>query len=276
MPRRLFVLLPALLVACDSTPAPVADAGLDAPTVDVPSADAPPTMDAPTADAGPALCGPEPRVHFTGLLTSYVNPMTVVAGAALTVDLCPGVSIVSDRAGMLDGFLSRGVAYNPRVEAPGYLTLRTGEQVLRGDFDASAPLLPSAFRALLPHFSTSAPTLLAAVSVDDAPDAGTPAGCASAAGAVFRVVGHPEAVVTYYAGDAVPRADPSLRATTALGLAEISGLAATAAGQYVELQVEKPGCDRIAFRSYPHTGRYRLEDGVVTLAGAFSPPLPEP
>jgi hypothetical protein len=89
------------------------------------------------------------------------------------------------------------------------------------------------------------------------------------------LVDHPEAMVTYYDGTAVPEPDPSLTATGPIGSAEIAGLAATVEGEWIELTAVKTGCDA-SFVSDPHTGRHRLENGVLTVAGAFVPPTSTP
>lgn len=68
--------------------------------------------------------------------------------------------------------------------------------------------------------------------------------------------------------------DRSLTATSTAGIGEIYGIAASSTP--IELTVSKPGCDRASFTSYPHTGRYVLENGAVTLAGVFLPAVPSP
>jgi hypothetical protein len=221
---------------------------------------------------------------LTGRLTSYLDPARGIAGARVTLDPCPGATAVSDADGRLRGEVSRDVPYDPRVEARSFLTMRSGEQVALGPIDLESFLFPSALSTLLPHWSADAPTVLAivigpnAADVDagGAPDAGTPGPCTSHRGATFTVVGHPEAVVTYFAGSTTPTADPTLTSTDTIGAAEISGLAATAPGEPITLAVSSPSCPALSFVSYPHTGRYVLENGVLTLAAAFLEPLPEP
>ena len=59
------------------------------------------------------------------------------------------------------------------------------------------------------------------------------------------------------------------------GVAEIAGLEATAGGSLIELSAQKPGCE-VSFASHPHTGKYVVEPGVLTVAGAFVPPISPP
>jgi hypothetical protein len=226
------------------------------------------------AKATPAdACGPGPYVEATGRVVSYATPTVGIEGAALTSDDCPNLKLVSDADGRFAGKVTKGMKYRVRAEADGYLPLRTGEQVLAADFDGGAPLLPGSMASLLPHWSTDAPTLVVAVVVPEIVDAGAP--CGSRAGISISVKNHPEAVVTYFSGTLLPKADPALTATGPLGLAEVSALSPTTAASQIELEVVAPGCD-ISFTSYPHTGKFPLENGVLTFAGAYMPPIAAP
>lgn len=220
-------------------------------------------------------CGPGPYGRVSAEVSSYAGG--AIAGARLTVDICPDEEFVTDESGFVELDMTLGAPYNPKVEADGYLPIRTGEQVIVGDFAGGGSMLPEAFVGLLPSWSTTSPTMVAVVAfAADPPPTPDPADpCTSADGVTFSVTGHPEAVVTYYAGTNVPTPDPSLQATGPIGLAEISGIPATAPGELIELVVAKPGCDIDAV-SYPHTGRYILEDGVVTLGGGVMPPIDPP
>lgn len=278
------LLLPALvLLGCGGDDGPPADAG-SGPALDGGGVDLGEPLDSGALDAGAWRCGPEPHVRVVGGIFSFTT-MAPVAGGRLTVDLCPELVAVTDEAGGTEGRIARGVPFNFRVEARGYVTMRTGELLLRDDFEAQDPLFPSLLSALLPHWSEDRPTVLVLVFAGEAAgepdtgvgDAGPPSACDTREGAIFGVEGHPEAVVTYYSGtSSAPMADPALTATTELGVAEISGLEATAPGARVTLTVSKPGCDSITFASYPHTGRYVLENGVLTAAAAFLRPIAPP
>lgn len=217
-----------------------------------------------------AECGAAPFVDVTTTLTDYATGAPV-AGAKITTDLCPELVLETDALGHAAGKIAANATFTTSVRADGYIPILTSEERVVADFDGGGQLYGENLLPLLPHWSTSAPTMLAILFAD--PSAGPT--CGSNVGWTFGVVGHPEAVVTYYGGDAVPAPDPALTATGPIGSAEISGLAATAPGEWIELTATKAGCDA-SFVSYPHTGRHRLEDGVLTVAGAFSPPHPTP
>jgi hypothetical protein len=223
-------------------------------------------------------CGPGPYARITGVISSYSGGSPPIAGARLTADLCPEETITTDDEGRLELQMTIGAAYNPRVEADGFLTTRTGRQIVLGDFDGGGPMAPRALSFLFPHFDEQRPLLVVAVASSQSPppqpDPSDP--CTTRDGYAFSVEGHPEALVTYYAGDTTPQPDPALTRTGPLGLAEISGLSATSAGSLVRLSGQKEGCSSGSFESYPHTGEYRLEDGVVTLAGLFVPAVEPP
>ena len=231
--------------------------------------------DAGDGSFSPPSCGSGPYATINALVTSYTTGMPV-EGVSLTLDPspCSGTTWMTDVTGSATVKVTTGVAINPRAEAVGYLTERTGEQIYRGDFDSGAPMLPTLLVGLLPHWSATAPDVLVVVFVDSA-DAGADAGpCQTVSGATVSVVGHPEAVVTYYqtGGDGgAPSPDSTLTATTDIGLAEVSGLAG---GATVTLQVASSTCPTVSFTSYPHTGRYTLENGVLTGALARLVPVP--
>ncbi len=165
------------------------------------------------------------RPYVPGQLPD-ADSKSFIEGGSLSFDLCPSNSFVSDLDGKFAGKMTKGSLYNPRIEAKAYVTTRTGEQILRADFDASGPMIPVALRGLFPHWSDVAPTILAAVafSADPAPVPDPKDPCTDKSGYVFAVKGHPEALVTYYAGDTTPTADAALKATGPLGIAEITGL----------------------------------------------------
>ena len=230
-----------------------------------------------TAGGAGNTCGNAPLVNVTGTITSYTSATTKVVGGKLTVDVCPDLTITTDADGKLDAKLSKGVAYNPRIEAEGYITSRTGEQILQADYDASSGLLSDFLTGVIPSWSTNSPSVLAAAqfSASPAPQPDPNDPCTSLDGVVFAVTDHPEAVVTYFQPGSIPTADPSLTSTSTLGLAAINGLSENLTGALIEITATKAGCD-VSFDSYPHTGRYRLENGVLTFAGAFMPPVTAP
>jgi hypothetical protein len=225
-------------------------------------------------EGGIATCGDAPYANVNARITSLTTGMPV-EGATVTLDPapCTGVQATTDSNGVASARIQLNTAVSGKVEHAGYLTERTGEQSYRGDIDAGGFVVPTVAAGALPHYSSASPDILT-VLYGNQPDAGPEAGCASVAGATFSVVGHPEAVVTYYhpgVDGGLPTPDTTLTATTSLGGAEISGLAA---GQTVQLQVTSPTCGTASYVSYPLTGRYYLENGVLSIAPAFLVPTP--
>jgi hypothetical protein len=225
-------------------------------------------------DGGVLACGNPPYIVGNARMTSITTGQPV-SGVTLTADRCPNNVYTTDPNGLATALIEVDAAINVRAQAPGYLTERVGEAIYRGDVDASAFLVPTLAAGALPHFSGTAPDILTVI-YGAQPDAGAEGGapCTSAAGATFSVVGHPEAVVTYYqpgVDGGLPTPDTALTATTSIGAGEISGLAD---GLTVTLQVSSPTCSTVSYVSYPLTGRYVLEANVLTVAPAFLVPTP--
>jgi len=222
-------------------------------------------------------CGPAPWVHLRTGAASYFTKLPL-SGATVTVDSCPASTFVSDNAGFWDVYVSSGKPFNPRIEAAGYVTSRSGESMATTDLlelGATTLYFPIDSKAtLFPHITDTSPAILAVAFLAPSVQPNPNDPCTDRTGVTFSVVGHPEAIVTYYGGTSQqPMPDTSLQATGTLGSAEIGGIAASAAP--VELVATKQGC-AASFVSYPHTGKYLLENGVLTLAGAFMPPIPSP
>jgi len=220
-------------------------------------------------------CGADPTYHLHAGLVSYTTFAPVV-GARATLDACPEQTFVSDESGNFDIDIAANQGFDPRIEADGFITTRSGQSSLQADLDAGAsPFFPTSVESFFPDLTPTSPAVLvlSALGPGVQPDPNDP--CTDRSGITYAVVDHPEAIVTYYSGTSMqPVLDPTLTSTTHLGSAEIGGLAETP-GPDVELVAEKPGCE-ISFVSYPHLGKYRLENGVLTMAGAFMPPIPPP
>jgi len=75
----------------------------------------------------------------------------------------------------------------------------------------------------------------------------------------------PEALVTHYEAGPIPLPSTTLTATSAAGIAIVSGLQA---GTTVEPVAVKPG-SAAPFKVTFHTGRYPLDDGALSRAGAL-------
>jgi hypothetical protein len=244
-------------------------AGPDAaPSVDAGSVDAGPTGDEPPPTPGNA-CGSPPYVTLgivvVGLSLTDPNG-TPLAGVELTSPLCPGIVETSDEAGTIEGQIQQNAAFYARLQADNYMPELTPEEI----FDASSTgthvlMLPTLVQGLLlPDFEAGVSTAIF-VAAQGTTDAGP---CASFDGITFTVPGHPEAQITYYSNDSIPAPVPDAGATTARGLAIITGLAA---GQLVTLAAAKAGC-HVALQYSAFTGRAPLEPGFVTLAPAYVTP----
>src|SRR5262249_5530093 len=151
--------------------------------------------------------------------------------------------------------VSKGVPFYGRFEAKNYASMLTGEQ--RYDVDTSdveVKILPGLFTTLIPGFGPDKTAIFVGAFKD-----GGHGACDALDGMRDRVLGHPEAIVTYYTKDAVP-VPTSLDATTESGRAAITGLAV---GEPVTLTGAKPGCE-VVFVHGTSTGRAPLEAGFVT------------
>lgn len=229
-------------------------------------------------DLAPAnACGPGPFVHVHTGAYSYTTHLPL-AGAVATADACPGRQFVNDDSGFWDIEMTADLPFDPRIEASGYITSRTGQSVTHSDLELGASNLffPTDVQAsYFPHLSATAPALLAVAFLAPGTKADPSDPCTTRDGVTFAVTGHPEATIVYYGGTSQqPMPDSSLQATTSVGAAEVSGLTATS-GADIQLTATKGTCS-ISFESYPHTGNYKLENGVLSLAGAFMPPLTAP
>ncbi|HTJ42876.1 MAG TPA: hypothetical protein VL463_12320 [Kofleriaceae bacterium] len=231
---------------------------------------------APAADARPDnACGPGPYVHAHAGVASFSTHLPV-AGATATLDACPEHPFVADELGYFDLQMTQGLPFDPRIEAAGFVTMRSGESTITADLDLGyAPLFPTDLMSLFPDDTASSPALVVITALPAGTQTNPNDPCTDRSGVTFSVVGHPEATLTYYGGSgSAPVLDPSLTATTTVGAVEIGGLAQTDAAT-IEIAAAKTGCT-ISCVSYPHTGHYKLENGVLSLAGAFMPPVPPP
>ena len=227
-------------------------------------------------DAPPDACGPGPYVHVDGGVASYTTRLPI-ANAVATLDLCPEQTFVANSLGFWETEMTSGASFDPRIEADGFITMRSGQSIVTADISAGAvPMFPTSWQAdVFPHVTESSPAILAIALLPLGTQMNPNDPCTIRSGVTFSVVGHPEAVVTYYGGTSTaPLPDPSLTSTSTVASAEISGLSATSEPE-IELAAAKPGCD-LSFVSYPHTGKYKLENGVLSIAGAFMPPVAAP
>ncbi len=222
------------------------------------------TVGSSTATGGATLCGDEPYVDAHLVVTSYVSE-AFVEGAALTVNLCPGLTLTSNAEGELDASIAQDVPFQARIAADGHLPMRLGEQRITEAFEADVPLFPTLATAILPDWGEDRPSMMVLIDVHaDELEENDP--CATAEGWEVTAVDHAEAIVTYYEGDSFPNPNPDQEATGPLGLAAFSGLDATDGDASLSFTATKDGCDDASFDSYPFTGGHSLENGVLTVA----------
>lgn len=210
----------------------------------------------------PTACGNNPYVTV-GIVVSGVAlmpPAPLVDGAVLTSPLCPGVSLTSAADGTMTGRIAQNVPFYGRVEAKSYAKTLTPEQLFTVDTPAVALTLPPAIlTALIPNYSATSTTIFLNMFQD-----GGHGACNKVDGATFDVMGHPEAIVTYFSADAVPVATTGT-ATTAGGKATITGLAP---GDPVTVLGHKAGCT-VTLVKDATTGRSPLEAGWITIGGVW-------
>ncbi len=230
------------------------------------------------AEGGVPTCGTAPYANVNARVTSLTTGLPL-EGVTVTADPgpCAAFQATTDTNGVAAVRIQLNTPVNARVQQAGYLTERAGEAVYKGDFDGGAFMVPTVVAGALPHYSATTPDILTII-YGGSPDAGSADSgappCTSVSGATFSVVGHPEAVITYYqppVDGGLPTPDTTLTGTTSIGAAEISGLTA---GQTVQLQVTTPNCSTAGYASYPLTGKFYLENNVLTLAPAFLVPTP--
>lgn len=233
-----------------------ADAGDD-------SASAPPAVDAGDEQVASDTCGAGPYVTLGILVKGATldNSNPPLPGAKFTTPLCPGKYTLSDDGGRLSGHITKGAAFYGRFEAAHYTNTLTPELRFAVDVkDYEVLIPPTIFAALVPDFGPGKTAILVGTKGN-----GGSGECAKYDGIAFRVVGHPEAAVTYYSTDAVPAPVDGATATTASGRAAISGLAA---GEPVVLEATKAGCT-VTMKRGEFTGRAPLEAGWLTLIAAY-------
>jgi hypothetical protein len=256
----------ALLAGCSSSSTAQISPGAADATADAAQTDA--ADDA--ADGGPTgptaniTCGAAPYVNV-GIVVRRIATTggqgTPVEGANVEASICPGTVATTGADGVVTAKITQGVPFVPRLSAPNYLTTLITEMKLDADkagIDALLP--PSLFSVIIPGFGPQVAAAVVGVSADSK-DAGT---CGAIDGVTITVDNHPEAVVTYYTTDAIPKATTGT-VTTASGRAAITGL--PPGGPYT-LTATKSGCS-VDFARSPYTGRITLEAGAATLVPAY-------
>jgi hypothetical protein len=242
---------------------------------EAPDADATPSFETSTSEGATAdsespdaACGPGPwvtlglEVDRFDLSTDGGSPLP---GAVFAASICPGLAVTSDDAGHIVGRISKGVPFTAALTASGYISELTPEQAFDADSTGNRiEMLPSLFQALLPGFTSQSTAILLQLDPPLA-DAGP---CSTVDGVSFSVPGHAEATVTYFSAGALPAPVAGATATTASGLAAITGLAS---GLTVSPLGAKAGCT-IQLQHDSLTGRVALKNGFASLVSAVISP----
>ncbi len=183
----------------------------------------------------------------------------VLPGATATFDVCPGYAVVTDEFGMATATLPRGVPLITRLSAPNHVTSIISQNVIGEDSRLSVFLPTDGASNLLPGFGATTPTL--AVFIDAIGDGA----CASERGVTLRVVGHPEANVTYMSAGWPRDATPATTTSSVGQLVFFTGLSEGA----VEIEGSKPGCSIKITAPSDQTGRFPLVAGAWTVGNVF-------
>ena len=217
----------------------------------------------------PATCGPPPYINLGVIVQAASNDKNParVPGAVLTSPLCPDASFVADDQGTIQGLVTQNVPFYGRFNANAFAATLSPEQ----EFDADVPdlaisLPPSLLTAIVPGYDAAKPTIFVEVIQDGGHDHDGGSNCNDPAGITLSVQDHPEAQITYYSADTIPAPVNGATATTAGGKASIVGLAASASP--VTLVGTKTGCT-VSFVKDTSTGRIPLENGYISIAGAY-------
>jgi hypothetical protein len=260
------------VVACSSgqgAPSPQPDAS-DATTGDAGPSDGAPPGDAADELTQADVCGQPPYVTLGIVVVGLTldNPDGApLPGAQFTSPLCPGVVQYSDDAGVIQGAVTANKPFYGRLQAQGFIPELAPEEIFDADSTGHRiQMLPQLIEGFLfPGFDASASTAIVIAAQKTVDDAGP---CSAFDGITVSVPGHPEAQVIYFTSGTLPSPIPEAGATTARGLAAVTGLAA---GQLVTLTATKPGC-QVLFQYDTLTGRIPLETGFISLMPAYVTP----
>jgi hypothetical protein len=207
-------------------------------------------------DAGPS-CASGPFVTNT-VTVRDVSTGLPLPGATVKASIC-GTSQSTDAGGVALLMLPAGLESWIRLEAPGEIPTIYPARTLASNQAENHVILNDQYRqGYFPDYDANNAEIL--VNVAAYGGATTP--CNTYDGVTISVVGHPEAVVTYWMGGFPNMKAVGATATTATGTATITGIAS---GVQVFLDVKKTGCT-IAF-DYPNSlanPKIPLETGAVT------------
>ncbi len=218
------------------------------------------------ADTGDGLasCGGAPSFRYLLKALALQNDGTasLLAGATLSFDTCPGVTATTDAKGLATINVRRGVPFVPRVTAPGHMPLLFGETLVavndpRTDLKTAAllPILPTP--PAIPYNSPTVPLLVVDILAN---------GACGPAGTVVSVNGHPEAKM--HCMMATWPSDPTEPTICLASLGPIVFFTGLAGGTTVQLTAS--GCAGTTVVG-TQTGNFPLENGVLTVANVTIP-----
>lgn len=250
----------------EAAPADAMDAALAADTAkaaDASSMDGAPTDSASMADAGDAGVDAAPTCANGPYVTNTVTVREVstglpLPGATVKANIC-GISQTTDAAGMAVLRLPTGMESWIRLDAPGEIPTMFPVRTLTYDQAESHVILNDQYRqGYFPDYDANYAEIF--IDVAAAGDATPP--CNAYDGVTIAVLGHPEAVVTYWMGGFPNMPAVGAIATTAPGVATITGIAA---GVQVLLDLKKTGCTvALEYPSSAANPKIPLEKGAVT------------
>lgn len=223
--------------------------------------------DGPGGGSSLVTCGSPPYITL-GLTVEAASTGTTaphIPGAVLTSPLCPDASFTADDDGGIAGLVSKDVAFYGRFAAAGYAQTLSPEQDFDADTELAIVLPPSLLTAIVPGYDQNKPTIFVEVIADGGHKHDGGSDCTDPSGISFTVQDHPEAQITYYSADSIP-APVAGTSTTGGGKASIVGVDSSASP--VTLVGTKTGCT-VSFVKDSSTGRIPLENGYVSIAGAY-------
>ena len=200
-------------------------------------------------------CGPEPYAHVTLKVVSTSN--TPLAGIQFRSDQCSDVTAVSDKDGLISGYVTKETPFVGRLEGKLYVPILTPEESFKADeITVSVPMFPTLLLSLLPDYKATAGALLVQLAHVDT--ATSP--CAAQDGVSLSLKEQPDAKIVYYTSDVIPQ--PNGKTYTGdSGFASVTNL--TPDG-FVTPRGKKKNC-LVSFKSSMNTGRAPLEAGWLTV-----------
>jgi hypothetical protein len=227
----------AFVIGCggsDDTAPAKTDAAVDTAVADTAVVDTAVAETTPDAPPLPA-CGKEPYVVFGGLIREVgLAGAKPLAGASYSSTSCGAApKYVSGAGGEWRVQVQKDLVGVTLFEAPGMISMLTGEWKASMDITANVDMFPEAFRGLLSEWKTGEAAVLLNVFSD-----GGIGACNAPEGVTIAVKDQPMAVVTYYNEASPPSAIAGATATSKSGVVTLTNVT----GPFIELVGTKTGC----------------------------------